>query len=870
MTDGPARLSVGTRHRSRTNPSAAWLAATCATLLQDPHGPGILRRSTLTADATAVHRGDRWEMESRPPDGRDAIERCTVRATPVTNLIMATCAGSAQGSDVVNVVRARWPQASERVVLDVLADLARHGFLLTDLLACDVSDDPIGQLLRALASTHPVRDELSKLRRLLADADAHSPGHPERLQTLAAARDVADRVCQVERPLVVDVAIDACSAVPADLIADAVEAAGVLWQIAPRHDPAADFHRRFADRYGHHRFVPLLEAADPVIGIGTQTPCETRAEQSPDRTAALSMLIAKAIAAESIDVEIDDATITALAGPGPMPPHSTDVYVRLVADNEIAAAQGHLRLIVAGCVPTAASTLARFASLLGHHHSESGNDEVLVAELAVRSRSVSAQSVAPTTGFTRYRIPVGVPDTGEHDLKLADLLLLSDGEQVTVWSTSLNRQVLPVLYSRLAPVLLPPIARLLYILGQSGTSPWPIWTWESLAGSSFQPRVRYRDTILSPARWTLPPALITAAGTSDGWEGALDQWIADTIPTPPLTVLTNDADRQLPLTLDHLDDRQLLRRYVSRGLTAVTEPPGGQDSTTAVATGEAGRHVNELVIPLIRRIDPPANRPHAMMSARSRGKGIFHPGGPWLSLSIPTAPHLLDELVLRLADLARDLTGTWDSWFWLRYHTIDLGHHVRARFHGQPIILGGQVLPAVATWAATMSNQRLAGRMVVECYEQEIERYGGPSAIERAEKVFAIDSQLAVTLLRDGRDDRITAAAQVAATIARIVADTDLSALAGRHLDHTARQTMNRLRPRVRAQATNCDDRKPGGAEFYSALRESLIGYRSELPKDLLASCASSLIHMHANRTLASSDDEPLIRALAADLVSRA
>ena len=167
-----------------------------------------------------------------------------------------------------------------------------------------------------------------------------------------------------------------------------------------------------------------------------------------------------------------------------------------------------------------------------------------------------------------------------------------------------------------------------------------------------------------------------------------------------------------------------------------------------------------------------------------------------------------------------------------------------------------------------MTEQRLAGRMIIECYEQETERYGGSAAIEYAERVFAADSRLTLALLPKDPDDRIAAAAQIAATITRIVADGEPTALARRHLQRAGRHTMNRLRPLVRS-ADNSGDQRPGGNELFSALRERLTAYRDALPAHLRANCASSLIHMHANRLLPSADDEPLIRALAADLVAR-
>ncbi|MFF4990609.1 lantibiotic dehydratase [Streptosporangium saharense] len=872
VTNGPARLHLGTEHRVRTNPSGSWLAAFAATLLEGPNAHAVLNGLKLTTDATAVRRGDRWETEAQTADNQGAIHRHTVRATAATDLIMAQCADPARAGTVVEAVLARWPHAPRATVFDTVADLARRGFLLTDLLPADAGNDPVGHLLSVLPETHPQHYPLVQLRNVLAAADTLRPGSPERRKALGSARDLADTICRVDRPLVVDTAADARIDIPTRLVANVTAAAGVLWRIAPRVDPAAEYHRRFTDRYGRHRHVPLLEAADPVIGIGTDTPPDAgaKAERVPGLAAVLSGLIAQAAAGGDIEVELDEAAITAMTGDEKtQPPHTTEIYIRLVADSQRTDGPQSLRPVVVGAVPTAGSTLARFVSLLGHHHTEPQAGTALIVELAVRPRAVSASTVAVPAGFATHRIPVGVTGAGEHDLSLADLLLVSDGNALMVWSTSLNRQVIPVLYSRLAPALLPPVARLLYVLGQAGTSPWHTWSWDDLAAGPFQPRIRHKTVILSPARWTLPPELIAAAGHADQWAIALDQWRTGTIPPPPAVVVTQDDDRQLPLNLDHDLDRELLRRYVRRGLTAVTETPGGSNTIGAVATGPHGRHLAELVIPLIRHAATPTAHRSAGPTVRVRGAGLFHPGGPWLSLAIPTAPHLQDELLLRVGDLAAGLAQSWDRWFWLRYRTAALGHHLRVRFHGHPEILGSRVLPAVADWAAAMSDANLAGRMVVECYDQEIERYGGTGAIEHAEHVFAVDSRLVLALLDQEADGRIIASALVAAAITQTVADGDLSALTGRRLDRDARQKVNGLRATVRAADGDVPDLGPDGKEPLADLLGRLTAYRDALPPHRRADCASSLIHMHANRALPASGDEPLMRALGADLIAR-
>jgi hypothetical protein len=230
VADEPARLRLGDRHRARSNPSGAWLSAVCALLLDDPDGPSVMRCLTLTTSNTAIRRGDRWECEPQAGGCHADLNRATVRATQATDLIMSVCGAGARTGKVLAEIAAWWPQAPEPMVTEVISGLVRHGFLLTDLLSADVSDDPLGHVISLLPGTHPMRAPLAGVRRLLAAADSYQPGEAARLEALSAARDLTDEMCLVDRPLTVDVAADTDLTVPASLAAEASDAAGVLWR----------------------------------------------------------------------------------------------------------------------------------------------------------------------------------------------------------------------------------------------------------------------------------------------------------------------------------------------------------------------------------------------------------------------------------------------------------------------------------------------------------------------------------------------------------------------------------------------------------------------------------------------------------------
>jgi lantibiotic biosynthesis protein len=170
----------------------------------------------------------------------------------------------------------------------------------------------------------------------------------------------------------------------------------------------------------------------------------------------------------------------------------------------------------------------------------------------------------------------------------------------------------------------------------------------------------------------------------------------------------------------------------------------------------------------------------------------------------------------------------------------------------------------------------MCGGFSIEPYDQEIERYGGADAITAAEDIFAADSRLALAILRAEADParRMIAAAHFAATTALAVATADPSEAIGRpRLDRSARHRSDLLRPQARAAwpAFPADTPVTAAAgPAWHAWRESLTAYRDRLGDARRASCASSLIHMTANRLLGNLADETIARALAADLLARA
>ncbi|WP_059013474.1 lantibiotic dehydratase [Streptomyces specialis] len=866
FTDQSTALRLGTRHRTITTVSPAWLITVTDQLLD---GEELLPHLTLTSNNLAVRRGDRLEAEHAAPNGGMA-QRSSIRATEVSLWVLDTCREGMPARTVLAGLATRYPAAGETVITTAVRQMIRTGLLLTDSLPAHMRDDPLGHLLARLPSSVALRPVLERLRDLLTRADEFALGTPQRLALLRAARRTADEVVTVERPLAVDTLADATLAVPRAVGEEAAQAAGFLWRISQTTPPRTPYYEKFVRTYGHQRLVPLLEVIDPAIGIGPPDDADDIGAQrdiEPRRAALLARLLGEATARGQAEVVVDDALAEQLAhSAGAVPPRTAEIHVRLLRHG------GHFRIAVGDMgSQDAGSAAGRFARWLPQLAPEvTGSEGAMVAEIVCRPRTGPPAALAVETGFAPHRIPLGVPERA-CDLLPEELLIGTAGRHLVVWSARHQRPVIPVLFSRLTRELLPPAAHALRVIGHAGIRPWHAWSWGPAGCLPFAPRVRYKNILVAPARWRLPEELTSAASDRHAWDRALAAWRTDSVPSPPDVMVVQESDRQLPIDLRLDEDRELLRRSVRRGARAITEPLGGPGVDGAVLEGPGGRHVVELVVNLTRRDEPPTAQRDPRSTPR-RHSAVHRPGGNWISAAVPVPAGHQDGVLGQLYDVLAPAGRHIDRWFWLRFHTPALGDHLRIRATGDPEVLALRVVPLLTAWCSALADQRLAGRMVLESYEPETERYGGPKAMSAAEEVFAADSAFAARCLALTRstDERLLVAAVSAVDIVRTVTDQNHKALRGHRLTPPDRRTRDALRPRLRSAVAQPASRIPAPlAAAWSARHEALAAYRIALADPgVSALCASDLVHMHCNRLLGPDPArERIARSLATDLL---
>ncbi|MGW3074961.1 lantibiotic dehydratase [Kitasatospora sp. NPDC001132] len=903
---------LGTGHRPVSRPDAGWLDEVLSALLADP---AVLRGGRLVANALRVEREERLVLlDVYQADGASQL-RHSVGLSPAVRYLLECAAEPVGWSELLARTAERFPQAEGAAVDRAITQLVRTRFLLSDLVPPPECADPLRHVLDRLDGLdHPAAAALRGVRACLAALDAAAPG--DRGRALTAARERMAALHPTEHPIQTDLALDARVVLPAEVAREAERAADALWSVSlirPGSAHLREYHEAFLERYGTDRAVPLLELLDEGRGLGLPAayraapgrPAPHPGAEARDRVLGELLLAAVRRAADGSvpEVRLDEGALGDLAGPvSRRRPGSLELGAELLADSWESLCAGDFRLVLGGNPgsPLAGATFGRFAHLLGERADDvaafvrraGGGAEPgeRAATVAYRPRAIRSGNVAAVPQWLPDRIPLGVgPATteGTRDLPVEHLAVHADLDGLRLTDTRSGEPVRPVSYSMLNPAggHLPHVARFLLELGQEGQDWCLPWNWGSWSTAPVQPRVSHGRTVLAPARW-LPDRELTASAGGPDWEAEVARWRGRW--SVPRHVLLTRADHRIAVDLDQPLHRTVLAEELARPGLAVVERLGADRPGTWL-TGPDGPHATELVLPLLAAREPAnrtAPRRPAPRPLPDRASATHLPGGEWLYAKVYVPQARQDGLLARRSALLTDpdllAEAGVDDWFFLRY--ADPDPHLRLRFHGKPAGLWTALLPRLHGWAEDLRDAGLGGRLVLDTYDPETERYGGPAPHDRATRVFHADSRLVIAQLTSGKE-----VFGLSGTALAALGVLDLVTALGTPEEALAWLSGEPVRARIgdvdrdgkRTMAALLDENcRPGPgltpetAGPWAARADALADLRTALTAAATsptrrASIATSLAHMHCNRLLGPRpDDEALAHAIAREALS--
>jgi thiopeptide-type bacteriocin biosynthesis protein len=343
--------------------------------------------------------------------------------------------------------------------------------------------------------------------------------------------------------------------------------------------------------------------------------------------------------------------------------------------------------------------------------------------------------VAPLAGTVLH---LGEHPGSEETISVDDLAVTADAGQMYLIHAPTGRRVIPLIAHALEITThTPPLARFIAEVAGARCAELRPLDFGAARVLPYVPRIRYRKTILSAARWHLDRAAL-AASPGASRDERLAAWRRAW--RVPARVVLWHGEQRLPLDLDLPLDRQLLHAHLERQPRADLreDAPEGAD-------GWLGRPA-EIIIPMT--LATPHPRP---LPVTARPGAAHRPGtGTVACAQITGNPARFDDVIARLPEVAVRLNGLAQRWWLRRYRDMihpEIPQHVAVYLRLAGPRAFGEVAAELAAFAAGLEERGLPGTLGLVPYYEQPGRYGYDRALAAAENVWAADTAAAVAQL---------------------------------------------------------------------------------------------------------------------------
>ncbi|MEU6815469.1 lantibiotic dehydratase [Streptomyces sp. NPDC046860] len=884
MTVGP-RTSARWRdkHRVLIRPDSEWVTDI---VLRLQRTPALLQRLRLVANNAARARGDRLVAPGPPSDGHAVllapVEISVRNARPVVATLDAARALILYG-DLHSHLRHCFSRATPEKIDALLNSLVEQQFLVTSLWAPMTTVDTFQHLCRELErhqadSVPEVRDLVHALYALRDDLSAHQPTLSDASVSAVAAR-MRTLTAVTPTPLLIDTALDCETQLPQAVIAEAQAAVSALYRTTPQpygYQHWRDYHRRFRARYGVGALVPVMDlVADSGLGLPAGYVGSERGgvmKVRTDRDELLLALMQQVLLDGRDELRLTDDMVHALEKAAGTDERlfvpRVEIAFEVHSPSTRALSNGTFNLLLTAAPRPGSSMAGRFAHILPPEYRDalaatySGAPDGLTAQLVFPPRRHRNENVTRTPQLLPHIIELsGHQESHKTTIRLADIAVTADPRSFHLVQLSTGQRIdVRVVHALEGGTQTPPLARFLAEVAHGRYAAYKPFDFGAGSRLPFLPRVRYRRTILTQARWLLmADDLPGRKAPRQEWEDAFTTWRERL--RIPMQVAVIEYDQRLPLDLSHPVHLRVLRAHLDNARRVeLREVPDTN------AHGWIGR-AHEIWLSL-GRTEPDTPYVPRPRPAAATATGRHFPGaGDVLLAQLHAHPRRYDEILSHhLPHLLAAFGDEPPTWWFTRHREMarpDADQHLGLTFHLPPGTYGA-VARRVRTWAGSLHRTGLASGLVLAPYQPQTGRFGSEATMDAAHQVFAADSAaaLAQIQLTERTDDFVPQALAAASALRLVTPLAPDSAATEEWLVRNLPQGTGRLDRTLRSQVLELASQNgtyalaalPGGPQVTEAWRSRTAAvhtYRTVLtserePLDV----ARSLLHQHHVRAL--------------------
>lgn len=514
------------------------------------------------------------------------------------------------------------------------------------------------------------------------------------------------------------------------------------------------FKTEFNNKF-ESRFIPIMQALDPEIGISFSGNEEAKTESelieffnqnhtgtSPNKHRVIETLLLKAnskIKGNSIDLSSLEKLFD--SSPGKLP-NTIGMLCSIVDERLIVEHIGGATAIsVLGRYSIASGEIEKMCVELAEMEQKS-NPDVLFFDIGYVSE-IAVDNVNRRSQIYPLQLSILNFDISTEPLTLDDIYVTVREEEIRLYSKKWKKRLIPRLstaYNYNRSDL--PLFRFLCELQYQGLKSNLAFNLSDLIpGQDRYPRLHYKNIILSPAKWKLSAALFkeyigkSSTNTLSSYLKGLGIEKYTLIRTDDRTICFDIESKSDMVELEFIL-KKFQQFYIEEGFIPIN---------SIVSDAEGNAFTSQFTIALHHDLQVYQGMENTMFISDNDIQRSYGAGSEWLYYDIYVHPFKADYLLQeKIFIFLKKHRSKIRCWFFVRFDKD--GQHLRVRIKLYKKQDLGNLIIAMADLLESEMDCGLISEFKISRYQRELERYS-PELMDTTEHLFFTDSKYVLALL---------------------------------------------------------------------------------------------------------------------------
>mgnify|MGYP005763070175 CR=1 FL=1 len=518
------------------------------------------------------------------------------------------------------------------------------------------------------------------------------------------------------------------------------------------YDLLGEYKSKFIEKYGLSRCVPLVELVDDNVGLGFPSHYYSgyglrniKGEYTNPWVKFFEHRYIEAIRTNSI-IDIQDEDVRSLQVDKfelDKLPKGMEIYFNYYFENgkEVFQLSDIFGATYAG------KSFGRFSHMMKDSkmffekiNKASGIESGEFCEFTFLPDNLSSGNVIRNTHGASYELSFGTTNSkeAEQHFEISDILVGIDKNKFYLCSATSGERIFPTATNMFNPQLKPKILRLIDDIATDGmkfyNKPWK----HLLDKFSYIPTIRYKNFILEQEKWVvrLSDLKINKHPSFGDFKIHFSNFAKEK--NLPTWVSITEADQKLLINIEEDRCLSVLQKMIEK--SAVTLERYNADVQHPLVF-EGKSYCCELVIPLVMNKEYAViqNRGYKVLNNCVENR-IIEPFDGWLYFKIYGAEDNVEYLLGDvLFDFLQQLVANKEieNYFFIQYKDPDFHLRLRIKADKERLLA---VQPKILSVFNRLMQDSIISKYCIDCYELELERYGGNILMDFAHQVFYRDS----------------------------------------------------------------------------------------------------------------------------------